>query len=439
MNRIVLIGNGFDLAHGLPTRYENFIDWYWMQLYSKLKYCNKNMLCDTLCSFILKDDSSTWRDCLFYWPKKYEKVDFIDRIRDNQEICFFKQCSFFYEICKTIEIKNWVDIENEYYKFLNSFLADIPKCDTPDILNKELDFIKLKLIEYLTLVQKSQIQGLHINKDIKKEILSPLNNKEISLSSSAKRAWKDFIEGRKKVTEEEWKKLLKNYDKNRVDERFIEIATFMEKRWGIIFEDGIPIQKYVLCCRDRQRGEVFKDEGATPPVDFLRPDKIMLLNFNYTKTADMYLPEVDPDCFWVNHIHGELSKPESVIFGYGDELDDNYKKILKLGENEYLQNMKSIKYLEAYNYRRMLYFLELAPYQVCIMGHSCGNSDRTLLNTLFEHKNCVSVKPFFYKKEDGSDNYLEIVQNVCRNFKDMKLMRSRVVNKTLCAPFSMQK
>ncbi len=23
MNRIVLIGNGFDLAHGLPTRYED--------------------------------------------------------------------------------------------------------------------------------------------------------------------------------------------------------------------------------------------------------------------------------------------------------------------------------------------------------------------------------------------------------------------------------
>ena len=31
MNRIVLIGNGFDLAHGLKTKYEHFIDWYWEQ------------------------------------------------------------------------------------------------------------------------------------------------------------------------------------------------------------------------------------------------------------------------------------------------------------------------------------------------------------------------------------------------------------------------
>lgn len=68
------------------------------------------------------------------------------------------------------------------------------------------------------------------------------------------------------------------------------------------------------------------------------------------------------------------------------------------------------------------------------MGHSCGNSDRTLLNTLFEHKNCVSIKPYYYQKEDGSDNYMEIVQNICRNFTDMKLMRDRVVNKTLCEP-----
>ena len=29
MNRIILIGNGFDMAHGLKTSYEDFIKWYW--------------------------------------------------------------------------------------------------------------------------------------------------------------------------------------------------------------------------------------------------------------------------------------------------------------------------------------------------------------------------------------------------------------------------
>ena len=158
----------------------------------------------------------------------------------------------------------------------------------------------------------------------------------------------------------------------------------------------------------------------------------MLLNFNYTHVADQCLPEADE--FEINHIHGDISFPESVIFGYGDELDDEYKNILGRNENCYLDNIKSIKYMESPNYRMMLQFIESAPYQVYIMGHSCGNSDRTLLNTIFEHDNCASVKPYYHKKLDGTDNYLELIQNISRNFTDMKKMRDRVVNKTYCEP-----
>ena len=128
-----------------------------------------------------------------------------------------------------------------------------------------------------------------------------------------------------------------------------------------------------------------------------------------------------------------------MIFGYGDELDDSFQEFLKQEDGEYLKNIKSIRYLESSNYREMLQFINAAPYQVYIMGHSCGNSDRTLLNTLFEHKNCVSIKPYYHQKDDGTDNYLEIVQNICRNFTDMKLMRDRVVNKTFCQPLPQHK
>lgn len=31
MNRLVIIGNGFDMAHGLKTSYMDFINWYWNQ------------------------------------------------------------------------------------------------------------------------------------------------------------------------------------------------------------------------------------------------------------------------------------------------------------------------------------------------------------------------------------------------------------------------
>ena len=39
MNRIILIGNGFNLAHGLPTSYKEFIEDYWIQYGTWLSGC----------------------------------------------------------------------------------------------------------------------------------------------------------------------------------------------------------------------------------------------------------------------------------------------------------------------------------------------------------------------------------------------------------------
>ena len=56
MNRIVLIGNGFDLAHGLKTSYKNFIDWYWKDSGEKLLHGLNITETDGLCSFMIKDN-----------------------------------------------------------------------------------------------------------------------------------------------------------------------------------------------------------------------------------------------------------------------------------------------------------------------------------------------------------------------------------------------
>ena len=68
------------------------------------------------------------------------------------------------------------------------------------------------------------------------------------------------------------------------------------------------------------------------------------------------------------------------------------------------------------------------------MGHSCGNSDRKLLNTLFEHRNCISVKVYYHQREDGTDDYSQLIRNLSRNFNDKAAMRDKVVNKEYCLP-----
>ena len=68
------------------------------------------------------------------------------------------------------------------------------------------------------------------------------------------------------------------------------------------------------------------------------------------------------------------------------------------------------------------------------MGHSCGNSDRTLLNTIFEHPNCICVKVYYHLREDGKDDYSQLTRNLSRNFNDKAAMRDKVVNKEQCSP-----
>lgn len=132
---------------------------------------------------------------------------------------------------------------------------------------------------------------------------------------------------------------------------------------------------------------------------------------------------------------GSLEKPQDIIFGYGDEMDKDFKELENLNENEFLKNCKSVKYLETDSYKKLLQFIEGGLFQVYIMGHSCGNSDRTLLNTIFEHPNCVSIKPFCYIDEKGNDNYSELTLNIYRNFNNKKLFRDRVVSKDKCTTF----
>lgn len=419
MNRIILVGNGFDLAHGLKTSYNDFLDDYWVNLFTILKDGSKQEVSDGLCSFLIKEDGHyTWRNILL--KAQYIKTieDLFSFIDDRRRDLRFSISPLFGKIKEASLKRDWNGIESEYYDFLIRVVLDptsIRKYGIDisiDSINAELQIIQTKLVEYLTRIQRERINDSIINESIKECMLAPFCANEIAIE--ARDAWNNFIKLR--ITDHFLSDVIKRYQPSESCERLKKVNDF-KKRWHDQIENmGIE-----------------SIDGNNLPPDMLFPDRVMLLNFNYTNTADMYMPE-DEYIFPINHIHGELSNPNSVIFGYGDELDEKYQEIRNLNNNELLKNMKSIRYLEDANYRNLLTFIESAPYQVYIMGHSCGVSDRTLLNTLFEHPNCVSIKPFYYVNEQGQDNYIEIVQNISRNFNDPKKMRDRVVNKTYCQP-----
>ena len=55
MNRLVIIGNGFDIAHGLKTSYMDFINWYWEQTLNSLTLEKTPISKDSLCEFKIKN------------------------------------------------------------------------------------------------------------------------------------------------------------------------------------------------------------------------------------------------------------------------------------------------------------------------------------------------------------------------------------------------
>lgn len=54
MNRLVIIGNGFDMAHGLKTSYMDFINWYWDQRVDGFVGNTRQLSEDCLCKLIIK-------------------------------------------------------------------------------------------------------------------------------------------------------------------------------------------------------------------------------------------------------------------------------------------------------------------------------------------------------------------------------------------------
>lgn len=50
------------------------------------------------------------------------------------------------------------------------------------------------------------------------------------------------------------------------------------------------------------------------------------------------------------------------------------------------------------------------------MGHSCGLSDRTMLNKIVEHVNCIKIKIFYYEKNKTENDYIEKMQELSRHF-----------------------
>src|SRR3569833_1916294 len=367
MNRLILMGNGFDLAHGLKTDYNSFILWYLKSCFKKAakeEYSDQLITVKQIANLYTLPIDSTQN--IYGFVDHFYKTGFLQLKNKflphrgvtsayvNPYILKFNS-AFFERIIKNSNEEKWVNIENEFYDELkNSLTNSGANVAAIKELNSSLKFITSLLDQYLSI----------------------LDCKKFSTNYS------DLLASEIKTTD--------------------------------IF----------LTPNDLHETQLYKN---------MPPGETLILNFNYTSTVENYLKQRDDLPFLkipisVNYIHGEVdSEINPIIFGFGDELDVNYKKIEDSGANEFFEYIKSFWYFKTSNYHRLLRFIENDTYQIYILGHSCGLSDRTLLNMLFEHKHCKSIKIYHY--DDGNkNNYTTLTQEISRHFHDKVSMRAKIVS-----------
>lgn len=159
MNRLIIIGNGFDLAHGLKTSYHDFILYYLKDNCIKainegLKISNSQPYKEL---YHYKNELSEVKIDVFY-DKFQLAQDIVNttKIKDLVDLADKRGISFnyFFKILKIGVHKfaeyNWVDFEIEYFKELNRIrLREIEVSKNISELNIHFDNFKALLESYL--------------------------------------------------------------------------------------------------------------------------------------------------------------------------------------------------------------------------------------------------------------------------------------------------
>jgi len=367
MNRIVIIGNGFDLAHGLPSRYEDF-----------LLYLLNNAI-EELNTFKISSDLYKNLFSLIRQPQNNNTIDKITTLAEvHANIRIRKQTNYTFLRDKYIEPENWVTSELYVIRFNSKLFHDL-------FSNKNW-----------TDVEKTYFDLL----------LKIFNNKKEQTASSIdlKKLNSDF---------EEIKGLFINYIKgiNTVQTEIDNSLSFQFEKcyWNEMYD------YYKPAIRREKLLEEFTNDKL---------EKIVFVNFNYTNILNYYkknnFTENPPTYI---SIHGETYYPNSIVFGYGDETTEYYKQLEDLDSENVLKHFKNHYYHSNNSYAKLLYEIDNYEFDVVILGHSLGLSDRLLLKTIFENKNCKYIHLF----HSGSENHFKKRIALSRHFDDKTEFRKKLM------------
>lgn len=385
MTDLLIVGNGFDLYHGLPTRYTDFLKFisYWSIFWDNYNGEAKAQVCTPFRvklseqNEIIEESMRDFASHQGYY--KYEHLEFINSHIDNLWIQYFLK--------KQLSSVNWIDFEGEIYNVLklveeyySEFIPEMRKRNDapikyiPGDMSTVINIFKKNCPEeYIDFTQ-----GIISMRDTEKDKLK--NNKEMLLSTM-KRELDDLI------------KCLDYY--------------------LLDFVSNIKVEQY---------SEQIKELSY-----------INLLNFNYTYT---YASVYGKNSLREHHrIHGDCLE-EDMVLGIPDEsfpstLDYIYfqkyfQRIQKRTGNYY----KS--WITEPNAREKS--LEDVPINVFIMGHSLADSDKGILKEIFMNDFVCKITIFYHSQLAYEQQVINLVSMFGKDFVIEQTANNRIVFEKLKKP-----
>ena len=376
MNDIIILGNGFDLAHGLKTGYKDYV---------------KEMIIDSsrTAEPYRRYPTSPFKLREYSIPLTYEErlvspYDF-EQKRNDELAAFYLQVArynkcrlsdFIQRIIEDFGNKGWVDLEDAYFSFLPKITPQ-RKHDRKDVeaLNNQMEGLRISLCKYLTKLEQ------------------PLPSKDI----------RGLLEQIKKVQIE---------------------GAYSISQQSKIAPDDYGVEAPSMEIIDRLAGITVLTFNYTNTCEALYKNALTIKAVDLPLHIAHYLPaEGIPPTFI--HIHGSL-KEEDIVLGYGDETTDMFRELEDANDNELTKYFKSFYYMQNSRYRQFFEVLERGPFRLHLMGHSCGLSDRVLLSSIFNHPNLEDVKIYYHDRGENND-YFQLCQNISRHFHDKHAMRLKIL------------
>lgn len=377
MNDIIILGNGFDLAHGLATGYKDYVK---EMIIDSSRLLNPAPIYKDS-PFRLKDYPTTFNyEENPVGPYLYNQKDSNELAQLYLRVAEYNRSmpsDFIKRIIEDFGNKGWVDLEDAYFSFLPKITPQ-GKYDRKDVeaLNEEMKRLGESLRQYLdTLELPAPSQDIRtLFEQIKKEQIGRAH----SISQQIKIA----------------------PDDSRVEAPPMEIIDGLAGITVLTFN-------YTNTCE-----ALYKNALTIKAVDL--PLRIA-----------HYLPaEGIPPTFI--HIHGSL-KEKDIVLGYGDETTDKFRELEDANDNELTKYFKSFYYMQNPRYRQFFEVLERGPFRLHLMGHSCGLSDRVLLSSIFNHPNLEDVRIYYHDRGKDKNDYFQLCQNISRHFHDKHAMRRKTL------------